>query len=203
MNPTVSETGRGKLRPDDLFSLEQYSKQRAEFRPKVIAHKRARNVQCGPNAMMCFEDRLTVQYQVQEMLRIERIFESEGIADELAAYNPLIPDGSNWKATLLVEFPDADERRAALASLKGVEDRCWVQVSGHGRVFAIADEDLERENDEKTSSVHFLRFELSPAMVAAAKSGAAVSVGVDHDHYRHAVEPLSAASRDALVRDLA
>jgi hypothetical protein len=203
MNPTVSETGRGKLRPDDLFSLEQYSKQRAEFRPKVIAHKRARNVQCGPNAMMCFEDRLTVQYQVQEMLRIERIFESEGIADELAAYNPLIPDGSNWKATLLVEFPDADERRAALASLKGVEDRCWVQVSGHERVFAIADEDLERENDEKTSSVHFLRFELSPAMVAAAKSGAAVSVGVDHDHYRHAVEPLPAASRDALVRDLA
>jgi hypothetical protein len=137
------------------------------------------------------------------MLRIERIFESEGIADELAAYNPLIPDGTNWKATLLVEFPDADQRRAALASLKGVEDRCWVQVSGHERVFAIADEDLERENDEKTSSVHFLRFELSPAMVAAAKSGAAVSVGVDHDHYRHAVEPLSAASRDALVRDLA
>ena len=149
MNPTVSETGRGKLRPDDLFSLEQYSRQRAEFRPKVIAHKRARNVQCGPNAMMCFEDRLTVQYQVQEMLRIERIFESEGIADELAAYNPLIPDGTNWKATLLVEFPDADERRAALAALKGVEDRCWVQVSGHERVFAIADEDLERENDER------------------------------------------------------
>jgi hypothetical protein len=203
MNSTVFEAGRGKLRPDDLFSLEQYSRQRAEFRPKVIAHKRARNVQCGPNAMVCFEDRLTVQYQVQEMLRIERIFESEGIADELAAYNPLIPDGTNWKATLLVEFPDADERRIALASLKGVEDRCWVQVAGHERVFAIADEDLERENDEKTSSVHFLRFELSPAMVAAAKSGAAVSVGVDHDHYRHSVEPLSAASRDALVRDLA
>ena len=153
--------------------------------------------------MLCFEDRLTVQYQVQEMLRIERIFESEGIADELAAYNPLIPDGTNWKATLLVEFPDADERRVALASLKGVEDRCWVQVAGHERVFAIADEDLERENDEKTSSVHFLRFELSPAMVAAAKSGAAVSVGIDHDHYRHAVDPLPAGSRDALVRDLA
>ena len=203
MNSTASPTARGKLRPDDLFSLEQYARQRAEFRPKVIAHKRARNVQCGPNAMVCFEDRLTVQYQVQEMLRIERIFESEGIADELAAYNPLIPDGTNWKATLLVEFPDADERRVALASLKGVEDRCWVQVAGHERVFAIADEDLERENDEKTSSVHFLRFELSPAMVAAAKGGAAVSVGIDHDYYRHAVEPLSTESRDALVRDLA
>ena len=194
---------RGSLRQEELLGLEQYARQRAEFRSKVLAHKRDRTIQCGPNATLCFEDRLTVQYQVQEMLRIERIFEAEGIADELAAYNPLIPDGSNRKATLLVEFPDADERRVALASLKGVEDRCWVQVSGHERVFAIADEDLERENDEKTSSVHFLRFELSPAMVAAAKNGAAVSVGVDHDHYRHAVEPLSAASRDALVRDLA
>ena len=203
MNPTASPTGRGKLRPDDLFSLEQYARQRPEFRPKVIAHKRARNVQCGPNAVVCFEDRLTVQYQVQEMLRIERIFESEGIADELAAYNPLIPDGTNWKATLLVEFPDADERRVALASLKGVEDRCWVQVAGHARVFAIADEDLERENDEKTSAVHFLRFELSPAMAAAAKSGSAVSIGIDHDHYRHAVDPLPSGSRAALVRDLA
>jgi hypothetical protein len=203
MNPMASVSGRGKLRPEDLYSLEQYARQRAEFRPKVIAHKRLRNVQCGPNATVCFEDRLTVQYQVQEMLRIERIFESEGIADELAAYNPLIPDGSNWKATLLVEFPDADERRVALASLKGVEDRCWVQVVGHERVFAIADEDLERENDEKTSSVHFLRFELSAAMVAAAKGGAAVSIGIDHDNYRHAVDPLSTESRDALVRDLA
>jgi hypothetical protein len=203
MNSTTSASGSGKLRPEDLFSLEQYARQRAGFRPKVIAHKRVRNVQCGPNATVCFEDRLTVQYQVQEMLRIERIFETEGIADELAAYNPLIPDGSNWKATLLVEYPDAEERRVALASLKGVEDRCWVQVAGHERVFAIADEDLERENDDKTSSVHFLRFELSAAMVAAAKSGAAVSIGIDHDHYRHAVDPLSAESRDALVRDLA
>jgi hypothetical protein len=203
MNSTPSEQGRGKLRPDDLFSLEQYARQRAEFRPKVIAHKRARNLQCGPNAMVCFEDRLTVQYQVQEMLRIERIFESEGIADELAAYNPLIPDGSNWKATLLVEFPDADERRVALASLKGVEDRCWVRVTGHERVFAIADEDLERENDEKTSAVHFLRFELTPPMTAAAKEGAAISIGVDHDQYRHAVEPVPEVSRAALVADLA
>jgi hypothetical protein len=192
-----------KLRPEDLFSLEQYSKQRAEFRPRVIAHKRNRTLQCGPNATWCFEDRLTVQYQVQEMLRIERIFESEGIADELAAYNPLIPDGSNWKVTLLIEYPDANLRRAALARLKGIEDRCWVQVAGHERVFAIADEDLERENEEKTSSVHFLRFELTPAMVAAAKGGAAVAIGMDHDAYRQAIDPLPPPARDALVGDLA
>jgi len=198
MNATAA-----KLRPEDLFSLEQYAKQRPEFRPKVIAHKRSRTLPCGPNATWCFEDRLTVQYQVQEMLRIERIFESEGIADELAAYNPLIPDGSNWKATLLIEFPDVDERRAALAGLKGVEDRCWVQAAGHERVHAIADEDLERENEEKTSSVHFLRFELTPAMVAAVKGGAAVSAGIDHANYRYALEPLPQATRDALARDLA
>jgi len=192
-----------KLRPEDLFSLEQYSKQRAEFRPRVIAHKRNRTLQCGPNATWCFEDRLTVQYQVQEMLRIERIFESEGIADELAAYNPLIPDGSNWKVTLLIEYPEVDTRRVALAQLKGIEDRCWVQVAGHERVFAIADEDLERENEEKTSSVHFLRFELTPAMVAAAKGGAVVSIGMDHDAYRHAIDPLPQAARDALAGDLA
>jgi hypothetical protein len=203
MTATAAAMSNVKLRPEDLFSLEQYSKQRAEFRPKVIAHKRNRTLPCGPHATWCFEDRLTVHYQVQEMLRIERIFEPEGIADELAAYNPLIPDGSNWKVTLLIEFPDADERRVALGRLKGVEDRCWVQVAGHPRVFAIADEDLERENDEKTSSVHFLRFELAPAMVAAAKGGAAVSIGIDHDAYRHAVDPLPQAARDALVLDLA
>ena len=203
MNSTTVPAGRGRLGPADLFSLEQYARQRAEFRPKVLAHKRVRTLQCGPNATFCFEDRLTVQYQVQEMLRIERIFEPEGIADELAAYNPLIPDGSNWKATLLVEYPDPEQRRVALAGLKGVEDRCWVQVAGHDRVFAIADEDLERENDEKTSAVHFLRFELTPAMTAAAKAGAAISIGVDHEQYRHAVEPVPEASRAALVADLA
>src|SRR5574338_671639 len=144
MTATTTTAAQAKLRPEDLFSLEQYSKQRAEFRPRVIAHKKARTVQCGPNATWLFEDRLTVQYQVQEMLRIERIFESEGIADELAAYNPLIPDGTNWKATLLVEFPDPEERREALQRLKGIEDRSWVRVTGHERVFAIADEDLER-----------------------------------------------------------
>jgi len=203
MNATAALTPGNKLRPEDLFSLEQYAKQRPEFRPKVIAHKRNRTLQCGPNATWCFEDRLTVQYQVQEMLRIERIFEAEGIADELSAYNPLIPDGSNWKATLLIEFPEVEQRRAALAKMKGIEDRCWVQVAGHERVFAIADEDLERENDEKTSSVHFLRFELSPAMVAAAKGGAVVSIGMDHEAYRHTINPLPQAARDALVRDLA
>jgi hypothetical protein len=202
MNANVA-TPASRLRPEDLFSLEQYAKQRPEFRPKVIAHKSNRTLQCGPNATWCFEDRLTVQYQVQEMLRIERIFEAEGIADELAAYNPLIPDGSNWKVTLLIEFPEVEERRAALAKMKGIEDRCWVQVAGHERVFAIADEDLERENDEKTSSVHFLRFELTPAMVAAAKGGAAISIGMDHEAYRHAIDPLPAAAREALVLDLA
>jgi hypothetical protein len=203
MNATATTAPGTKLRPEDLFSLEQYARQRPEFRPQVIAHKRDRTLQCGPNATWCFEDRLTVQYQVQEMLRIERIFEAEGIADELGAYNPLIPDGSNWKVTLLIEFPDVDERRTALARLKGIEDRCWVRVAGHERVFAVADEDLERENEQKTSAVHFLRFELTPAMVADAKGGAAVSIGMDHEAYGHAIDPLPQAARDALVRDLA
>jgi hypothetical protein len=184
------------------MGLEEYARRRAEFRPQVLAHKRARTIQCGPNATWSFEDRLTVQYQVQEMLRIERIFEPAGIDDELAAYNPLVPDGSNWKATLLIEYPEVEERRTALTALKGIEDRCWVQVAGHERVFAIADEDLERENEEKTSAVHFLRFELAPAMAEAAKAGAAVSIGMDHDSYRHSVDPLPEASRASLARDL-
>ena len=196
-------TASARLAPSDLMSLEQYARVRAEFRGRVLAHKRDRTLQCGPNATLCFEDRLTVQYQVQEMLRIERIFEPEGIQDELDAYNPLIPDGLNWKATLLVEYPDVEERRTALARLRGIEDRCWVQVAGHPRVFAIADEDLERENDEKTSAVHFLRFELLPAMAAAAKAGAAVSIGIDHEHYRHAIDPLPETSRTSLAADLA
>lgn len=195
--------GHHKLRPEDLYSLEQYARQRAQFRPQVLAHKKRRTLQVGPNATFCFEDRLTVQYQVQEMLRIERIFEPDGIADELGTYNPLIPDGSNWKATLLLEYPDPLVRKTALARLKGVEDGCWIQVAGHERVAAIADEDLERENEEKTSSVHFLRFELHPAMALAAKVGAAISLGIDHDHYRHTVEPIDEATRAALVADLA
>ena len=191
-----------KLAATDLMTLEQYARQRAEFRAKVLTHKKVRQLAVGPNSMWSFEDRLTVQYQVQEMLRIERIFEPEGIAEELGAYNPLIPDGRNWKVTLLIEFPDADVRKVQLAKLRGVEDRCWVQAAGHDRVFAIADEDLERENDEKTSAVHFLRFELQQAMVDALKGGAALSVGIDHDEYRHSIDPVSAAARDALAADL-
>jgi hypothetical protein len=191
-----------KLKPADLFSLEQYSRDRPAIRAKVMEHKRSRQVGVGPNLMWLFEDRITIQYQVQEMLRAERIFEAEGIEDELGAYNPLIPDGHNWKVTLLIEFPDENERRVQLARLKGVEDRCWVQVSGHDKVFAIADEDLERENDEKTSSVHFLRFELTPPMIASMKGGAALALGVDHDQYRHEINPVSAAVQASLKGDL-
>ena len=190
-----------KLSITDLFSLERYARERAQFRAKVMEHKRARQLSVGPNTTWLFEDRLTVHYQVQEMLRVERIFEPEGIAEELDSYNPLIPDGQNLKVTLLIEFPDEQERRRELAKLKGVEDRCWVQVKGHERVFAVADEDLERENEEKTSSVHFLRFELSQPMIATLKGGAELSIGVDHDHYRHALQPVSAATRQALVAD--
>ena len=151
-----------KLSAEDLFTLERYARERNAFRARVIAHKANRQLAVGPHLRWCFEDRLTIQYQVQEMLRTERIFESEAIAQELESYIPLIPDGSNWKVTLLIEYPDPEERRVELGRLKGVEDGCWIQVSGHERVFALADEDLERENDEKTSAVHFLRFELDP-----------------------------------------
>jgi hypothetical protein len=191
----------GRLARADLMSLEQYSTARKEFRSRVLEHKRNRMVPIGPNVTWSFEDRLTIQYQIQEMLRVERIFESAGIQDELDSYNPLIPDGSNWKVTFLIEFPDADERKQRLAMLKGIEDRCWVQVEGLERSFAIADEDLERENDEKTSSVHFLRFELSPAMVAKVKNGAAVKAGIDHANYKYEVV-LSPAQRDSLAADL-
>ena len=190
-----------KLSISDLFSLERYARERAQFRAKVMEHKRARQLAVGPHTTWLFEDRLTVQYQVQEMLRAERIFEPEGIDDELASYNPLIPDGQNLKVTLLIEFPDEQERRRELGKLKGIEDRCWVQVKDHERVFAIADEDLERENEEKTSSVHFLRFEFTQPMIAAVRAGADLSVGVDHDHYRHALTPVSTATRQALAAD--
>jgi hypothetical protein len=190
-----------KLALTDLMPLEQYARERSAFRDRVLAHKAARRLAVGPNATWIFEDRLTVQYQVQEMLRTERIFEPEGIFEELAAYNPLIPDGSNWKVTLLLEF-DPGARPAALARLRGVEDRCWVQVHGHERVFAIADEDMPRENAEKTAAVHFLRFELDPGMIAALHGSAALAAGIDHENYRHKVDPLSEAVRRALVADL-
>ena len=191
-----------KLNESDLLSLERYSRERNEFRARVIAHKRNRQVAIGPNTMWLFEDRLTVQYQVQEMLRTERIFEAEGIAEELAAYNPLIPDGRNWKATLLIEYPDEEVRRVQLERLKGIEDRCYVQIEGFDRLYAIADEDLERENDVKTSAVHFLRFELGDDMPEALKSGAALSAGIDHPAYQHVLESVPVNLRASLIADL-
>jgi hypothetical protein len=190
-----------KLSAGDLLSLERYARERVEFRNRVLEHKRDRKIHVGPNATWLFEDRVTIQYQIQEMLRAERIFEPEGIEEELESYNPLIPDGANWKVTLLIEFPDESERRRRLAELKGIEDRCWVQAAGHDRVFAIADEDLERENDEKTSSVHFLRFELAPPMIAALRAGAELAVGIDHERYHHSVRPVPAAPRASLLAD--
>jgi hypothetical protein len=192
-----------KLTQADLLSLERYSRERPEFRARVIAHKKNRQVSVGANTLWLFEDRLTVQYQVQEMLRTERIFEAEGIAEELAAYNPLIPDGRNWKVTLLIEYPDPEVRRVQLEKLRGVEDRCWVQVSDLPRLYAIADEDLERENETKTSAVHFLRFELTAEMVAQAKGGAALAAGIDHPNYLHELRPLPENVRAALASDLA
>jgi hypothetical protein len=192
-----------KLTRKDLLSLEQYATERARLRSEVIAHKQVRNVQVGPNMTWCFEDYTTIRYQILEMLRAERTFESDGIQGELDAYNPLIPDGANWKVTLLLEFPDPEERRTALEKLIGVEDRCWVRVSEMERVFAIADEDMDRTTDEKTSAVHFLRFELTPSMVEAMKSGASLSIGVDHDNYRHLRGPLPPQIRDSFAFDLA
>ncbi len=197
----LNPIGTGKLQASDLHSLEQYSKLRPELRRQVIEHKKLRNIAIGSNATFVFEDRITVQYQIQEMLRVERIFEAAGIDDELQAYNPLIPDGRNWKATFLLEFPDAEQRKVQLGKLKGVEDRCWVQIGDQPRVWAIADEDMERENLEKTAAVHFLRFELTDAMVQHAKSGGAINIGIDHDNYRFSTL-LAPASRDSLTKDL-
>jgi hypothetical protein len=185
-----------------LMPLETYARERAQFRAKVMAHKKNRTVHLGEHVTLLFEDELTMRYQVQEMLRVERIFEEQGIQDELDAYNPLVPDGRNLKATLMVEYPDTDERRKKLAELIGIEDKLWVQVGTHERAWAIADEDLARENEEKTSSVHFLRFELSEAMAGALKSGALLVIGVDHPRYAAAVEA-GAAVRDSLAKDLA
>jgi hypothetical protein len=185
------------------MTLEAYAKTRKDFRAKVLAHKKHRTVHVGEHVTLIFEDELTIRYQVQEMLRVEKIFEEDGIQDELDAYNPLVPDGRNFKATMMIEYEDVAERRAALAKLKGIEDRTWVQVQDFDRVFAIADEDLERETDEKTSSVHFLRFELTPEMAESLKRGAALSIGVDHAEYSAALDPVPAEVRDALVRDLA
>ncbi len=191
-----------KLTRDDLFSLEKYAEVRPEFRARVMAHKKNRQLPVGPNATLYFEDVLTMHYQVQEMLRAERIFEAEGIQEELDAYNPLIPDGNNWKATFMVEFPDEEERKVQLQRLIGIERHVWAQVADFARITPIADEDLERETGEKTSSVHFMRFELTPEMAAAVKAGASISVGIDHPAYTHSAEPIPQNIRDSLAEDL-
>ncbi len=191
-----------KLTRDDLMSLEQYSEAREGFRSKVMDHKRDRRIDLGTNAALYFEDRLTITYQVQEMLRIERIFEVGGINEELTAYNPLVPDGSNWKATFMIEFPDEDERRAMLQKLIGVEDRVYMQINGHERVYAIADEDLERSNEQQTSAVHFLRFELSGEQVGSLRNGASLAAGIDHDSYMVEISPLTDIIRQSLLADL-
>jgi hypothetical protein len=191
-----------KLNRDDLYSLEHYSDIRDDFRDQVLQHKRNRRIALGTNAALYFEDRLTMQYQVQEMLRIERIFEAAGINEELEAYNPLIPDGSNWKATFMVEFPDVEERRAMLSRLLGIEDKVYVQVDGFDRVFAIADEDLDRSDDKKTSAVHFMRFELPSEQVDALKGGAELAAGIDHENYLVEISPVAENIRRSLLGDL-
>ena len=190
------------IKRESLLPLERYARERDAWRARVIEHKKLRTVHLGEHVTLLFEDELTIRYQVQEMLRIERIFEEDGIQHELDAYNPLVPDGGNWKATMLIEYPDAEERRRELARLKGVERRVWVRVAGGEPVQAVADEDLERENEEKTSSVHFLRFELDAGARERLKRGAALAIGVDHPAYRAALDPVPAAVRSALLQDL-
>ncbi|MCB1919568.1 MAG: DUF3501 family protein [Candidatus Competibacteraceae bacterium] len=188
---------------DSLMTLEQYARERPAFRARVLAHKQNRSLALGNHLTLLFEDELTLRYQIQEMLRIEKIFEEKGIQGELEAYNPLVPDGSNFKATLLIEYPDVDERRRMLACLKGIEDAIWIQVEGCARVFAIADEDLERENEEKTSAVHFLRFELTPEMKSHFKEGAALAIGANHPEYAAEVSVIPESLRLSLLGDLA
>lgn len=190
-----------KLTRQDLLPLERYAEQRPQIRREVIDHKKRRHIALGAHVRLLFEDRLTIRYQVQEMLRIERIFEPKAIQEELDAYNPLIPDGDNWKATMLIEYEDVDERRRQLALLRGIEERVWVQAAGGERLYAIADEDLERDNATKTASVHFLRFQLDAGAIAALQGGAAVSMGVDHPHYG-VQSLLPGDQREALVADL-
>lgn len=191
-----------KLVREDLITLEKYAEMRSDFRDKVMEHKKNRRLAIGPNATLYFEDRLTIQYQVQEMLRVEKIFEAEGIKEELEAYNPLIPDGKNWKATFMLEFGDVAERRIRLAELVGVEANVWMQVAGFDRITPIYNEDLERSTEEKTSSVHFMRFELTDAMIAALKNGAALSAGIDHPKYDYTVDPVYDNTLKALLNDL-
>lgn len=192
-----------KLSRKDLYSLEEYSEMRDEFRKKIIAHKENRRLELGDNILLLFEDKLIMQYQIQEMLKAEKIFDAAGIEEELDAYNPLIPDGKNWKATMMIQYPDVEERQERLAQLIGIEDLIWMQVAGHDKIYAIADEDLERDNDVKTSAVHFMRFELDDSMIAALKTGASISAGSNHKNYQTTLEPVSNNLRDSLVNDLA
>ncbi|MDH4108978.1 MAG: DUF3501 family protein [Gammaproteobacteria bacterium] len=191
-----------KLTRDDLYSLEKYAEVRDRFRADVMAHKRDRRLALGTNATLYFEDRLTMQYQVQEMLRIERIFEAHGISEELDAYNPMIPDGKNWKATFMVEFPEISERRAMLKQLIGIENRVWMQIGDSPRIRPVADEDLERSDAEKTSAVHFLRFELSDEQIGALRRGAPLAAGIDHPNYQVEIRPVPDNVRKALIGDL-
>jgi hypothetical protein len=187
---------------ESLMSLEQYAKVRKEFRANVIAHKKTRTIHLGDHIALQFEDEMTMRYQIQEMLRAERMFEDEEIRAEISTYNPLIPDGSNWKATMMIEYDETEERRIALSRMIGIEDRVWVQIEGCPRVYAIADEDLDRENEEKTSSVHFLRFELDPSMKRALSGGANIRMGVDHPNYQATLDPVTPVVRESLVKDL-
>lgn len=191
-----------KLSRQDLWSLEDYAQKRDAFRRRLMEHKRARNLQVGPHVRLLFEDRLTMQYQIQEMLRAERIFEAQGIQDELDTYNALIPDAGNLTATMMIEFENVAERQQALARLVGIEDRVWLQVAGFNRVFAIADEDMDRSTADKTSSVHFLRFELAASMVGAFKNGAALGAGIEHANYQYSVAAIPAELRASLMADL-
>jgi hypothetical protein len=191
-----------KLTRADLFSLEQYAESRKAFRDEVLAHKKNRRLALGPNANLYFEDRMTIQYQVQEMLRIEKVFEASGIEEELGAYNPLIPDGKNWKATFMLEFEDVDVRRQRLAELIGVEAHVWMQVAGFERIAPIYNEDMERSDGEKTAAVHFMRFELTDAMIKALKGGATLAAGIDHDAYRQTIDPVPTNIVNSLLLDL-
>ena len=191
-----------KLEHSDLWSLEEYAKKRSEFRSKVLAHKQNRQLHIGPNATLYFEDNLTIQYQIQEMLRIERIFEATGIEEELNTYNPLIPDGCNWKATFMIEFADEAQRRIALVKMKNIEESIWMQVESNDRIIPFANEDMERSNDDKTSAVHFLRFELNEEMINSVKNGANISAGIIHSEYHHVVDVASDGVRKLLLEDL-
>ena len=191
-----------KLTRDDLFTLEEYAERRTDFRQKVMEHKKNRRLAIGPNATLYFEDQLTIHYQIQEMLRIEKVFEAEGIAEELTAYNPLIPDGQNWKATFMIEYDDPEERQRQLAKLKGVESDVWMKVGDNAPIVPIADEDLERENEDKTSAVHFMRFELSEEDINSLKAGEKLSAGINHKEYDYTIDPVSPEIQASLIDDL-